>query len=710
LPAPWARRVVVAGTSLLFVVGSGASTSEFVPRARAVGRAFDATRLTTVLRADTASSGGASVDRRVPRAVTRTGRAEALLVLSGDAPLARARASIRDGDSRALLRSVVPAYARLKRGVRARIPRLDVVRDYQTLPILHVRVPSLAVLERAAADPSVVGIAANSEYRAFLGESLPLINQPAAVAAGYTGASTSVAVLDSGVDHTRADFGDCAAGPGTGTCTVVVSEEMARPDGRFDDAILHGTNVAGIVVGVAPDTKILALDVFDGNAAFASDVLEAIDFTIANQSIYNVRAMNLSFGDLSFHTSQCGGPSNPYVAAFANARAAGIVPVVAAGNSRFSTGSERAGIARPACTPGAVSVGAVYDSNLGSVTAGSGNGACTDRNTSADKIACFSQVANFLTVLAPGVFITAAGVRYGGTSQAAPHVAGAVAAIADASPTSDPTTVDNAFRSSGPVLNDRLVNRGFHRLDILAAIAALGSAPPPPPPPLGSCTIEGNDRGNLLEGTPGDDVICGNGGDDVIVPGGGTDTVIGGGGIDFVSFENASSGVAVDLALGNATTTSDVVTLEQVEGAIGSPFADELVGNGGQNDLVGLGGRDFLDGGGGFDLARFDFASKPIRASLAGGVAHGEGADRLLRVEGIVGGSGSDELEGSGARDVLDGRDGNDLISGLARADTLFGGGGADALLGGRGEDDLFGGPGADTCDQQAGHGTISSC
>jgi hypothetical protein len=76
-----------------------------------------------------------------------------------------------------------------------------------------------------------------------------------------------------------------------------------------------------------------------------------------------------------------------------------------------------------------VSVGAVYDSNVGSVTAGFGNNACTDRKTSADKITCFSQVANFLTALAPGVFITAAGVRQGGTSQAAPHVAGAVAAM-----------------------------------------------------------------------------------------------------------------------------------------------------------------------------------------------------------------------------------------------------------------------------------------
>jgi subtilisin family serine protease len=73
----------------------------------------------------------------------------------------------------------------------------------------------------------------------------------------------------------------------------------------------------------------------------------------------------------------------------------------------------------------------------------------TDKTTAADKITCFSQVAEYLTALAPGVFITAAGVRQGGTSQAAPHVAGAVAAIADASPASSPEKIENALRNSG---------------------------------------------------------------------------------------------------------------------------------------------------------------------------------------------------------------------------------------------------------------------
>jgi Ca2+-binding RTX toxin-like protein len=696
------RHVLVTAASLLLVGGINAPTRAD-PGPRADDDAFAATAITQVR----ASSADASVDPRVSRAIARAGAVEAILILDDEAPLARASASV-DDDSRELLRRIVPAYDRLKSDVRSRIPQLQVLGDYRTLPILHVRVRSRAVLERAAADPSVVGIAANGEYRPLLTQSLALVNQPAAIAAGHTGAGTAVAVIDSGVDHTRSAFGDCSGGAGTGTCKVVVSQDFAPNDGRLDDPILHGTNVAGIVVGVAPDTSILALDVFGTQGASDVDILDAIDFTISNQAAFNVRAMNLSLGDVSFNTSQCGQATNPFVSAFSNARAAGIVPVVASGNSRFDNGADRVGVASPACTPGAVSVGAVYDSNVGGVAFGSGNDRCSHNSTSADKITCFSQVANYLSVLAPGVFIDAAGVRQQGTSQAAPHVAGAVAAIADASPASSPTTIENALRNSGPLINDPLVNRQFHRLDVPAAIAALGTEPPPPPP--GTCTIEGNNKSNFLQGTPGDDVICGKGGDDVLVPSGGTDTVVGGNGFDFVSFEDASAGAEVDLAARTATAGSNLVTLERIEGAIGSPFADHLMGNRGPNDLVGLGGRDLVDGAGGFDFVRFDLATGPIRASIASGVARGEGNDRLLRVEGIIGGPASDELEGSAARDVLVGLSGNDVLSGLARADTLFGDAGSDELFGGLGGDDLFGGTGADACEQQGGSGTISSC
>jgi hypothetical protein len=60
----------------------------------------------------------------------------------------------------------------------------------------------------------VAGIGADRVDRLDLTRSLPLVDQPPAQAAGHTGAETAVAVLDSGVDDTRAAFGSWAsAGP-----------------------------------------------------------------------------------------------------------------------------------------------------------------------------------------------------------------------------------------------------------------------------------------------------------------------------------------------------------------------------------------------------------------------------------------------------------------------------------------------------------------
>ncbi|MCG3024146.1 S8 family serine peptidase, partial [Escherichia coli] len=88
---------------------------------------------------------------------------------------------------------------------------------------------------------------------------------------------------------------------------------------------------------------------------------------------------------------------------------AGVLPVVAAGNSAKSNA-----ISYPACLQGAVSVGAVYDSNIGRVMYSS----CTDSSSYADKVACFSNSSANLTLLAPGVRISGGGIVMSGTSQA----------------------------------------------------------------------------------------------------------------------------------------------------------------------------------------------------------------------------------------------------------------------------------------------------
>jgi subtilisin family serine protease len=412
------------------------------------------------------------VDRSVLDTLREQGYVDALVTVDGAQALSAA--SPQATSARSLLRQTVPAYEELK----ADLPDAGtVVEDYAALPISLVRFDSQQGLLAAAQDPSVVGIQANGTMRVALAHSLPLIRQPQAASAGHLGTGTSVAVFDTGVDYRRSAFGSCSA-PG-GSCKVAVSRDIAPDDGVLDTAG-HGTNVAAIALGVAPAAKILSLDVFDGNIAFDSDLLKAINWVIQNKDAYGIASVNMSLGNSEHLTSDCA--ASPFTAPFANLRAAGILPVVAAGNSGANNGNFQNGISYPACTPGAISVGAVYDSNLGRVQWGE----CTDRSAVADLPACFSQSGPSMTVWAPGAHITAGGYTFSGTSEAAPHVAGAVAVAASADPTATSEEIAAAVENNGPVINDARNGVSKRRIDVAAVAAAVvadGPGPTPTPTP-----------------------------------------------------------------------------------------------------------------------------------------------------------------------------------------------------------------------------------
>jgi Ca2+-binding RTX toxin-like protein len=639
-----------------------------------------------------------------------TGPLEGFLILDADATLAAAVAAAPSAKGRAVsvLGVTRAAYGAQKDRVLGRLRGVTVLQDYDALPMAFVRFSGAAAALAASNDPEVSGVAADQRREATLAQSLPLIRQPTAAASGFTGVGTSVAVLDSGVDFTRSAFGSCTSPGVPAGCRVVFAMDTAPNDGVLDDAILHGTNVAGIVAGVAPGASLLAYDVFTGDSALDSDIVQAINSAISNQATFNVRAMNLSLGEpKDFRTSLCDGLSNPYVTAFANARAVRITPVVAAGNDASAIGKFTDGIGAPACTPGAVSVGAVYDSDTGFADFGD----CFDATTTADQIPCFSQSASILTVLAPGSLITAAGITQEGTSQASPHVAGAVAVLAAAAPAQTVDAITSAIANSGPSILDSRNGVTKHRFDLPDAVAAIQGAPSPSPTPTptpGACTIVGTNSGEVLQGTSGDDVICGNGGGDYLISGGGNDVAIGGGGFDFVSFEDVDGPVVVDLGAGTATGAA-TATLQSIEGVVGSAFDDTLSGDAASNDILGLGGDDAMFGSGGFDYLRFDFASG-VTVDLSAGLATGEGDDSFSGFEAIVGSRGGDSLTGRRGANEIFGLRGADDIAGLGGPDDLFGQGGADLLLGGGGNDDLFGGPGNDTCIQGPGTGLRRSC
>lgn len=356
---------------------------------------------------------------------------------------------------------------------------LEVRTRYTNIPFLFVRVKTRDALDVLAGQPEVTRIYENTSFEHTLAQSLPQIKQPQAAAAGKLGANTAVAVIDTGVDYRREAFGSCSAAGGS--CKVAYARDFATNDNSVDDNG-HGTNVSAIVLGVAPSTKIIGLDVFNGATAPGNAILSAIDWVISNRTTYNIVAMNMSLGSGSF-SAPC--TTDYFAAAVSNARNAGILAAVASGNNGFTSS-----IASPACVPAAISVGAVYDSSVGGISYGS----CSDASTAADKVTCFSNSASFLSVLAPGAPITAGGFTMTGTSQASPHVAGALAVVRSAFPNDSLSSIVARITDTGTAVTDPRNQVMKRRLDVLAAIgggsAGGGGGGADTTPPAGSVSIE----------------------------------------------------------------------------------------------------------------------------------------------------------------------------------------------------------------------------
>ncbi|ETR93369.1 S8 family serine peptidase [Acinetobacter lactucae] len=362
-----------------------------------------------------------------------------------------------------------------KKNIQARFNRaggIQVLRDYNNLPLAFYRISNREALVSLLNDPNVKAVYPNRINRTTTNESLPLINQPQANTNGFTGEGSSVAVIDTGVNYLHSDFGCTAVNTPSNTCRVAYSFDSAPDDSTLDDDG-HGSNVSGIVSKVASKTKIIGIDVFRKvrsqgkwvSTAYDSDILAGINWAVNNAQTYNIKAVNLSLGVPGVkYTSECSNSS--YATAFANARAAGVVPVVASGNDAFSDG-----ISSPACVAGAVRVGAVYDSNLGGLSWSN----CTDTTTAADKVTCFSNGGKLVTLLAPGALITAGGHTMGGTSQAAPHVAGTIALLR-ANSVSPAETIDQTIsrlKTTGKPVTDSRTGLVFPRIDLLAATNGL---------------------------------------------------------------------------------------------------------------------------------------------------------------------------------------------------------------------------------------------
>jgi hypothetical protein len=297
-----------------------------------------------------------------------------------------------------------------------------------------------------------------------------------------------IAVLDTGVDKTHPFLAGKVVEEACYSKTEPGVSETLCPNG-LDQQIgpgaalpctltncFHGTHVAGIaagsdpsaappIAGVARGAHVFAIQVFTkvidpqscgGVApcigAFSSDVIAGLErvYSVALGGAHTIASVNMSLGGNLF-TSPCN--SEPYKPIIDNLRAIGVATVIASGNSGIPFA-----ISSPGCISSAVSVGS------------------TSKD---DVVSYFSNVASFLSLLAPGESITSSvtGGSYAaesGTSMATPHVAGAWAVLRQAAPNASVSEILASLRNTGlPIRDDRFFGgTTIPRIRLLRALAS----------------------------------------------------------------------------------------------------------------------------------------------------------------------------------------------------------------------------------------------
>jgi len=342
-----------------------------------------------------------------------------------------------------------------------------VIGQSKSTPFMDLEVDSaaLSILEKS---PLVKTLSneANIEFKRFLYQSVPLIGGAAAFLAGYDGSGQTIVIIGTGIDadHPMLD--------GKVVAEACYQSNFACPNGQhaqfgtgaattcieFDDCD-HETHVAGIAAGlevtdpgtertfsgVAKGAQIAAIRINSaaGNGN-ASDLISSLDYVytvFANE--FTIAAVNLSFGaDYYPDQALCDADFPSIKGQIDRLRAAGIPTIIASGNERHTDG-----ISAPACISSAVSVGATTKADT----------IWNEPSPSTEG----SNTAAYLSLLAPGagIYGPEPGDQYccttgGGTSDAAPHVAGAWAVLKQKKNNAKVGQVLNALQTTGVKITD----------------------------------------------------------------------------------------------------------------------------------------------------------------------------------------------------------------------------------------------------------------
>ncbi|PZF77829.1 hypothetical protein DK847_05225 [Aestuariivirga litoralis] len=354
----------------------------------------------------------------------------------------------------------------------------DRLRTYTTLPFAALQVTA-ADLQLLGADTAILTLEDNGRLTSQLQQSGPQIGAPAAWLAGFTGKGQTIAVLDSGIDKTHpflkgkviseacySYLGQC---PGRRTESTAAGSAVPCTWAGCE----HGTHVAGIAAGrgaafsgIAPDARLMSVRVAShddgGSFVMVSDMIAGLERVAKLAKSNTIAAVNLSLGGTAKFTEYCDDAYPAADAAFRLLYASNVAVVAASGNDGFLDG-----LAFPACLSSAVSVGAVFDAAAAPCDAGG-------PAARVDDVACFSNSAPFLSLLAPGAAIYSSVPGGGfdtlsGTSMAAAHVAAAFAILRQKFPQAPVGTLRVALRHSGRPITDQRNGAVTPRIQVDAA-------------------------------------------------------------------------------------------------------------------------------------------------------------------------------------------------------------------------------------------------
>jgi subtilisin len=242
-----------------------------------------------------------------------------------------------------------------------------------------------------------------------------------------TGKGIHVYIIDTGIDSDHPDLqGNLGNGHAVERCR---GRGCNQP---WDDDHGHGTHVAGTVgaidndigvVGVAPEVTLHAVKVLSrSGSGTRSGVIAGVDWVANETKTLGVATVaNMSLGGSGSKTGTCTSSgfsgSDTYHAAICNATRAGVVFVVAAGNS----GADAEG-----------AVPAAYDDTVITVSATNSSDDWPSWSNWGDNSAAWtSNVSAPVAIAAPGVSVYSTDIggysTKSGTSMASPHGAGAAA-------------------------------------------------------------------------------------------------------------------------------------------------------------------------------------------------------------------------------------------------------------------------------------------